>query len=112
NAGSAGKCKEKCKGGTGYVYGWVVDEDEESLAGVKVTVRGAGGQGSGVGDQDGGCWASTKTDEDGYYEFKELSEGDYVITYELEGYQTQTQSFSLAEGEEKEMEDVTMIREE
>jgi uncharacterized membrane protein len=42
---------------------------------------------------------STKTDEDGHYEFSNLAAGDYTLTYKKEGYQTQTGDINLGEGE-------------
>ncbi|HHT9146215.1 MAG: carboxypeptidase-like regulatory domain-containing protein [Candidatus Brocadiaceae bacterium] len=82
--------------GTGTVFGWVEDVDGEPLKGVTVSIKG-----SAFSD-------STETDEDGYYEFGGLLKGNYTITYELEGYRTQTQDISLNEGEEKDL-DITTL---
>ena len=46
---------------------------------------------------------TTETDNKGYYEFKNLSPGDYTITYEEDGYKTQTKDVSLGEGELKDL---------
>ena len=80
----------------GMVYGTVNDSYEDTLEGVTITIAGEG-----ISD-------STETDEDGYYEFQGLSAGDYTLTYEKEGYVTQTQETSLEEGEEKDLETITM----
>ena len=51
---------------------------------------------------------STTTDEDGYYEFSGLKEGDYTLTYEKAGYQTYTEDISLGEGESMDMGTIIM----
>ena len=83
-------------GGSGIVYGFVYNADEESLKNVTVNITG-----NNFSD-------STTTDEDGYYEFNGLKEGDYTLTYEKEGYQTYTEDISLAEGESLDMGTIIM----
>ena len=72
----------------GVIFGFVFDERGMPLKGVTTTVT------STVFSM------STKTDEDGYYEFSNLTAGDYTLTYEKEGYQTQTKDINLGEEEE------------
>jgi hypothetical protein len=83
--------------GTGVLFGFVYDEDDNPMKDVTVAITGSGNSGS------------EETDDDGYYEFRDLSAGDYTITYEKEGYQTQTVEVTLEEGDKKEVETVTMI---
>ncbi|MBI2471289.1 MAG: carboxypeptidase regulatory-like domain-containing protein [Planctomycetes bacterium] len=78
------------------VFGFVIDEDDNPLKGVTVTITGNNSS------------DSAETDDDGYYEFTGLSKGDYTLTYEKEGYQTQTQDIGLKEGEVKDLPTVTM----
>ena len=75
------------------------DEDEQPLEGVTVTIVGANGDSSSQ---------ETKTDENGYYEFSDLEAGKYTLTYEKDGYGTQTQDVSLEEGELKDVETVIL----
>jgi uncharacterized membrane protein len=77
----------------------VNDEDEQPLEGVTVTIVGANGDSPSQ---------ETKTDENGYYEFSDLEAGKYTLTYEKEGYGTQTQDVSLEEGELKDVETVIL----
>ena len=72
---------------TGIVFGFVSDLDEEPLTGVTVTITGTE-----FSD-------SEETDEDGFYAFENLAAGDYTLTYEKEGYQTQEEEISLEENE-------------
>jgi hypothetical protein len=55
--------------GTGIVFGYVYDEDENPLRSVTVKIDG-----DDYSDSD-------TTDEDGYYEFDKVPDGDYTITY-------------------------------
>ena len=71
------------------------DEDEQPLEGVTVTIVGANG--------DSPLQNSIETDENGYYEFRGFDAGEYIITYEKEGFLTQTQDISLEEGELKDL---------
>lgn len=72
----------------GSLYGIVNDSDENPLQGVKVTIEG-----DNFSD-------STETDEEGYYEFRNLKTGvAYTLTYEKEGYQTQTENIIFREGD-------------
>jgi len=73
------------------VFGFIIDEDGNPLKGVTVTITGNNSP------------DSTETDDDGYYEFRGLDAGEYAITYEKEGYETQTQDISLEQGEVKDL---------
>src|SRR3990172_2407085 len=85
----------------GIVFGFVNDPDDEPLKGVTVTITGTD---TGTEFSD-----STETDEDGFYRFENLTAGDYTLTYEKDGYQSQTQEISLEENEPpKLLEDVIM----
>ncbi len=84
----------------GIVFGFVNDEDEQSLESVTVTIVGANGRSP--------YQASTETDENGYYEFSGLEAGGYTVTYQKDGYETQTQDISIEEGELKDLDMVTM----
>jgi YVTN family beta-propeller protein len=83
-------------GGSGVVYGFVYNADEESLKNVTVSITG------------GNFSDSATTDEDGYYEFSGLAEGDYTLTFEKEGYQSYTEDISLTEGETLDMGTIIM----
>lgn len=74
-------------GGNGFLFGTVYDQDNFPLEGVTVTITGNS-------FSDG-----IDTNEDGYYEFYGLAAGDYTLTYEKDGYQSQTRNISLGEGE-------------
>ena len=80
----------------GIVFGFVNDEDENPLKGVTVTI-----QGTDYSD-------SAETDEDGYYEFKNLPAGLYILAYEKDGYETQTKDVELEEGETLELETIAL----
>ena len=69
------------------ISGYVVDEDENALQGVTVTIEGSIFS------------ASTETNTDGYYEFTNLAAGNYTLTYEKEGYQTETVDITLKEND-------------
>ena len=75
----------------GIVSGYVEDVEVIALQGAKVSISG-----NSYSD-------TTETDNKGYYEFKNLSPGDYTITYEEDGYKTQTKDVSLGEGELKDL---------
>ena len=85
-------------GGSGKVYGYVKDNDNNALQGVEVTIAGASSDSAG-------------TDNKGYYEFTGLSKGDYTLTYKEDGYKTQTKSWTLGEGESKDLGTVTLEEE-
>ena len=55
-----------------------------------------------------GSSKSTETDTRGMYVFRNLAAGSYTITYKKEGYQEQTVTVSLDEGEVKEIDDIIM----
>lgn len=78
-------------GGGGVVFGFVNDFDDNALKGVTVTITGDNYSNS------------TETDDNGYYEFSDLAAGDYTLTYEKDGYQTETQETSLGEDQVKEL---------
>ncbi|MBM2834014.1 MAG: hypothetical protein HW406_1175, partial [Candidatus Brocadiaceae bacterium] len=80
----------------GVVFGFVFDERGMPLKGVTITVAGTAFS------------ISTKTDEDGHYEFSNIAAGDYTLTYEKEGYQTQTRDINLGEGEELDLGTIIM----
>jgi uncharacterized membrane protein len=80
----------------GTIFGFTNDINDDAMPGVTVTIEGTD------------FFDSTITDEDGYYEFTNLAAGDYTLTYELEGYQTQTQYVSIGEGGEVEMDNIVM----
>lgn len=82
--------------GSGIVFGFVQDVDANPLRKVTVTVAG------------NGFLESTDTNEEGYYEFGDLVTGDYTLTYEKDGYQTQTKTINLGEGEELEIEEIAL----
>ena len=82
--------------GKGVVLGFVYDLDSEPLLGVDVTIAG------------NNYSESTETDSNGYYEFDELAAGDYTLTYEKDGYETQTMDISLEEENVFVVDDVTM----
>src|SRR3989304_3835748 len=85
----------------GIVFGFVNDPDDEPLKGVTVTITGTD---TGTEFSD-----SAETDVDGFYRFENLTAGDYTLTYEKDGYQSQTQEISLEENEPpKLLEDVIM----
>ncbi len=89
----------------GIVFGFVNDQDEQSLEGVTVTIKRvlltAALNDISVSSDE--FTDSTETDENGYYEFRGLEAGEYVIIYEKDGYKTQTQYVSLEEGELKDL---------
>lgn len=80
----------------GIIYGFVNDEEDNSLENVTVNI-----QGDNFSDD-------TETDEYGYYEFAGLEAGAYSLTYEKEGYETQTIEVNLDEEEILPVEDVVM----
>src|SRR3989304_2454459 len=86
----------KTQSGTGIVFGYVYDEDENPLKSVTVEIDGDDYSHSG------------KTDGDGYYKFEEVPAGDYIVTYTKTGYETQTQDVTVEEGDEAQLESVTM----
>src|SRR3990172_9001275 len=75
-------------GGNGIIFGFVNDEEDNALEGVTVTLDGVEHS------------ESVETDEEGFYQFGNLSTGDYTLTYEKDGFQTYTtESISLPDGE-------------
>lgn len=73
--------------GGASVFAFVTDPDENELEGVTVTIDGA--------NYSGQTW----TDEDGFFQFESVPAGDYTLTFEFEGYQINTQSVSITEGQ-------------
>ena len=74
-------------GGNSIIVGFVEDENGDPLKGVAVTLDG-------TTDSD-----STETDEEGFFQFSNLSAGDYTLTCEKDGYQTYTESINLVEND-------------
>ena len=54
------------------------DAGENALQGVEVSISGSGYSGN------------AETNNIGYYEFENLAAGSYTLTYEEDGYETQT----------------------
>ncbi|MBI5678109.1 MAG: carboxypeptidase regulatory-like domain-containing protein, partial [Planctomycetes bacterium] len=81
--------------GGGIVFGFVLDENGDSLKGVTVTITNDKTQ-------------STETDDNGYYEFSGLEAGGYTLTFEKSGYTNQTLDITLKAEEILEAETVTM----
>ncbi|HHT9137595.1 MAG TPA: MSCRAMM family protein [Candidatus Wunengus sp. YC60] len=69
------------------IFGYVADIDENALQGVTITIEG------------GNLSDSTETNADGYYEFTNLTAGSYTLTYEKEGYNTETVDITLKQNE-------------
>ena len=78
-------------GGAGAIFGFINDENDDALQGVTVTLDGADSS------------ESVTTDEDGYFEFGNLSAGEFTLTCEKDGYQAYTQSISLGNDEVQEI---------
>ena len=87
---------ETIPGGSSFIFGFVNDENDDALKGVTVTLDGAENS------------ESAETDEEGYYEFRNLSAGDYTLTYDKEGFQSQSLDISLGENEVKEIETIIL----
>ena len=85
-------------GGSAIVFGFVRNAEEVQMRDVTVTI-------SSIAD---GSSKSTETDTRGLYIFRNLAAGSYTITYEKEGYQGQTVTVSLDEGEIEEIDDIIM----
>ncbi len=83
-------------GGSSVIFGFVSDLDENELRGVTITIAG------------NNYSSSAETDTNGYYEFRNLAAGKYTLTYEKEGYQTQSEDVTLGENEIKNMGMITM----
>ncbi len=83
------------------VFGFVLDENEDALRGVMVTITGL----------DNNQFYSTETDEDGYYEFLDLAAGRYKITFEKSGFMTHILEIILSGEEEFEVETVILEEE-
>ena len=77
------------------IYAFVKDEDELPLKNVSVCLAGPNDYSE--------C---TKTDEDGFYIFEELTSGDYTLVASKSGYQTHTENLHLEPGEELEIETI------
>lgn len=83
------------------VFGFVLDENEDALRGVVVTITRL----------DNSQFNSAETDEDGYYEFSGLAAGRYKITFEKSGYRTHILEITLSGEEEFEVETVILEEE-
>lgn len=82
----------------GIVFGFVLDENGDALEGVAVVITGWGNN----------QLQGTETDDDGYYEFRDLEAGVYTLTFEKSGYRTQTLDITLTSEESLEAETITM----
>ncbi len=78
-------------GGGSTIFGFVNDFEDNALKGVTVTI---------TGDDYSN---STETDADGYYELTNLAAGIYTLTYEKEGYQTETLDITLKENDVRDL---------
>ncbi len=79
------------------LFGKVLNQNNNPLKGVRVSISST--------DYD----SISTTDEDGNYSFIGLAAGDYSVTFELEGYQTDTEDIALGPFEERRL-DVAMER--
>ncbi len=79
------------------LFGKVLNQNNNPLKGVRVSISST--------DYD----SITTTDEDGNYTFNSLAAGDYSVTFELEGYQTDVENVALGPFEERRL-DVAMER--
>ena len=84
------------QGGAGIIFGFINDADDNALQGVTVTLDGADSS------------ESVTTDEEGYFEFRNLSAGDYTLTCEKDGYETYTLSINLGNDEIQEIETIVL----
>jgi len=82
----------------GIIFGFVLDEHGGALEGVTVAITGQGNN----------QLQGTETDDDGYYEFRDLEAGGYTLTFEKSGYRTQTLDITLTSEESLEAEMITM----
>src|SRR3972149_4557689 len=73
------------------ISGYVVDADENAIQGVTVTAKGSFSS------------DNAETDADGYYELTNLAAGIYTLTYEKEGYQTETVDITLKENDVRDL---------
>jgi len=79
------------------LFGKVLNQNNNPLKGVRVSISST--------DYD----SITTTDGDGNYSFIGLAAGDYSVTFELEGYQTDVENVALGPFEERRL-DVAMER--
>ncbi len=84
------------QGGAGIIFGFINDADGNALQGVTVSLDGADSS------------EHVTTDEEGYFEFRNLSAGDYTLTCEKDGYETYTQGISLGNDEIQEIETIVL----
>jgi len=82
----------------GKICGFAYNTDEKPLSEVEVSLTNSSFS------------SSTSTNEDGYYEFKNISTGNYTLTYEKEGYETQALDADYEENDEFELEMIVMER--
>src|SRR3989339_563302 len=78
-------------GGTSDVFGYVGDSNGNALQGVTVSI---------VGNSFSN---RTETNAEGYYEFTSLATGNYTLTYEKEGYRTETTDITLKENDVRDL---------
>jgi len=77
--------------GKGSILGNVVDSKNKSIESVKLKLKGKLTKTS----------KTTSSDEEGYFEFKDLDKDNYLITASKKGYKTSKKKISLGEGKEK-----------
>jgi len=87
---------QRAPGGTSTVFGIVQDEEENPLRGVAVIIEG-----NNFSD-------NTETNEDGFFTFENVLSGNYTLTFEKEGYKTQTMDITIGEGEVKDLGIITL----
>ncbi len=80
----------------GSVFGFVYNDADEPMKGVK------------VGIVSSNYTNNTETDESGYYQFDGLAAGSYTLTYTKEGYKTQMLDARIGDGEAKGLDTVVM----
>jgi len=77
--------------GKGSILGNVVYSKNKPIESVKLKLKGKLTKTSNT----------TSSDEEGYFEFKDLDKDTYLITASKKGYKTSKKKISLGEGEEK-----------
>src|SRR3990170_2017445 len=82
----------------GKIWGFTYNTGEEPLKDVEVSLASINFS------------SSTSTNENSYYEFKNISTGNYTLTYEKEGYETQILDVDYEENDEFELEMIVMER--
>lgn len=75
----------------GVIFGFVYSVDEEPLQDVEIIIA------------SNGFSNSVHTNEEGYYEFENVTAGNYACTYKKEGYKTRTRDISYSGGDQLEL---------